>query len=95
MKKWIICFAMIPILGWLASLVHNLWLGGKLFYYSDIAYMPLIVVTFPFEGLLRWLSDLFGEHTHRVIFVYTLVCAVIYGLVGVGIGRICRRGVSA
>ena len=95
MKKWVIGFAAIPILGWLASLVVNLCVGGQLFYYFDFAYAPLIFVTFPFERILRWLTDLFGEHTHRVIFVYALVTSGIYGLVGAFIGYFVRRLPSA
>ena len=95
MKKWAMIFAAIPLVGWLASLAHNWWMGGEFFYYSDISYLPLIAVTFPFERILSWLSDAFGEHTHRVIFVYALVTSAIYGLVGTGVGYFVRRIRSA
>jgi hypothetical protein len=90
MKKWIIGFAAIPILGWIASLLHNWSLGGKLFFYSDIAYAPLFIITFPCEPIMRWLSNVFSEHTHRLIFLYAIICAIIYGLLGSAVGYVIR-----
>jgi hypothetical protein len=95
MKKCIAIFAVVPVLGWLASLVHNVTVCGEFFCYSDVAYLPLHVATFPFMWLIGWLSDMFGEHTHRVFVVYTLLCAATYGLVGAAVYSIVRRHAHA
>ena len=77
--------------GWLVSLAHNWCMSHEFFYYSDISYAPLMLVTFPFMRISDWVCDAFGEHTHRMIFVYALVISAIYGLIGTGIGYFVRH----
>jgi hypothetical protein len=84
--KWSLILAAIPVVGWFASLAHNWWLGGEFFHYSPMAYLPLIAGTFPCQGLLRWMTDLLGEHTHRVVFFYMVLVSAIYALVGLALG---------
>ncbi len=88
---WSVGLAAIPILGWVASLLHNWCLGGHFFFYSPLSYLPLCLVTAPLQSILGWLSRAFGEQTHGVIFVYALMASAIYGLVGFGIGYVCKR----
>src|SRR5690349_20350940 len=91
LKFWALSFAGIPVLGWLASLGHNYWLGGEVFPYSPVAYLPLFLITAPFEGLMPWLAGHLWGHTHGTIFIYACVTSIIYGGFGVAFGCLFRQ----
>ena len=78
----------IPVMGWLISIPYN-WqaMGNPFTATGEWNNLPLWIVTLPLNHIagILFSRDWFPEYRYCLILIYTLICSIIYAVIGIAV----------